>query len=176
MEKKKLSELDDKEYMRKAMLKHEEIFRQQVYELHRLYQIQKILMNGYEAAHLTRQKRETWIVGDQNGRSQVKTKEYVAESKGNEIDESKIELTLGPPDGNPMQKKEKPSFSGQSISSSSTGSSQIMRRTTPPRIYQRITEGDFSKASEAEIELRNGQDINLKHPPWLLQALTLKLT
>ncbi|CAL1380838.1 unnamed protein product [Linum trigynum] len=36
----------DKEYMRLGMLKHEETFRQQVYELHRLYRIQKLMMRS----------------------------------------------------------------------------------------------------------------------------------
>ncbi|CAI0430510.1 unnamed protein product [Linum tenue] len=36
----------DKEYMRLAMLKHEETFRQQVYELHKLYRIQKLMMRS----------------------------------------------------------------------------------------------------------------------------------
>ncbi|KAL0792077.1 hypothetical protein Bca101_063454 [Brassica carinata] len=36
----------EKQYMKMAMLKHEETFKQQVYELHRLYQVQKILMKN----------------------------------------------------------------------------------------------------------------------------------
>ncbi|CAI0406311.1 unnamed protein product [Linum tenue] len=36
----------DKEYMRLAMLKHEETFKEQVYELHRLYRIQKLMMRS----------------------------------------------------------------------------------------------------------------------------------
>ncbi|KAM6591263.1 hypothetical protein CsatA_013868 [Cannabis sativa] len=36
----------DKEFMKMAMIKHEETFKEQVYELHRLYQIQKILMKN----------------------------------------------------------------------------------------------------------------------------------
>ncbi|XP_039141422.1 uncharacterized protein LOC120278763 isoform X1 [Dioscorea cayenensis subsp. rotundata] len=34
----------DREYVKKIMMKHEEIFKQQVHELHRLYKVQKILM------------------------------------------------------------------------------------------------------------------------------------
>ncbi|XLS44233.1 hypothetical protein HN51_001098, partial [Arachis hypogaea] len=40
----------DKEYMKMAMLKHEQTFREQVYELHRLYRIQKILMKNIEVS------------------------------------------------------------------------------------------------------------------------------
>ncbi|WOL06474.1 hypothetical protein Cni_G15208 [Canna indica] len=38
-------ESQDKDSVRSTMLKHEEIFRHQVHELHRLYRVQKILMN-----------------------------------------------------------------------------------------------------------------------------------
>eukprot|EP00268_Persea_americana_P067033 TRINITY_DN9187_c0_g2_i3.p1 TRINITY_DN9187_c0_g2~~TRINITY_DN9187_c0_g2_i3.p1 ORF type:complete len:120 (+),score=18.00 TRINITY_DN9187_c0_g2_i3:1069-1428(+) len=38
----------DKESMKMAVLKHEEIFKEQVYELHRLYRIQKLLMNDVQ--------------------------------------------------------------------------------------------------------------------------------
>ncbi|KAM0942826.1 hypothetical protein DsansV1_C14g0131461 [Dioscorea sansibarensis] len=34
----------DQEYVKKIMMKHEEVFKQQVHELHRLYKVQKILM------------------------------------------------------------------------------------------------------------------------------------
>ncbi|XP_016475605.1 uncharacterized protein LOC107797248 [Nicotiana tabacum] len=63
----KLLNPDDKEYMKMAMVKHEETFREQVYELHRLYQIQKILMKTISSSQ-----------------------QHINE------DESNIELTLGP--------------------------------------------------------------------------------
>ncbi|XP_039158345.1 uncharacterized protein LOC120286095 [Eucalyptus grandis] len=40
----------DKEHMKLAMLKHEETFREQVYELHRLYRIQKALMKNSKSS------------------------------------------------------------------------------------------------------------------------------
>ncbi|KAL9252686.1 hypothetical protein AKJ16_DCAP11428 [Drosera capensis] len=170
--------LDGKEYMRTAMLKHEEIFRQQVYELHRLYQIQKILMSSYKAANSIRQNQERWIMMNRNGvHDQAKTREYIAESKGNEIHESEIELTLGPPICKRMKRRtQKSSFSGKSLSSSSTESSQIMMRSTPSRIQRRISGPGYIRASETDIGLGNEQDLNLKLPPWVLQRLTLKLT
>ncbi|OIT39361.1 PREDICTED: uncharacterized protein LOC109238193 [Nicotiana attenuata] len=71
----------DKEYMKMAMVKHEETFREQVYELHRLYHIQKILMKTISS-------------------SQQDVNE----------DESKIELTLGPSStGSPSHLKQKTS-------------------------------------------------------------------
>lgn len=44
----RLQEHYNKETMKMAMLKHEKIFKEQVYELHRLYRIQKLLMNDME--------------------------------------------------------------------------------------------------------------------------------
>ncbi|XP_077216458.1 uncharacterized protein LOC143851022 [Tasmannia lanceolata] len=44
----------DKESMKMAMLKHEETFKEQVYELHRLYRIQKMLMNDMKGFELKR--------------------------------------------------------------------------------------------------------------------------
>nr|DAD41462.1 TPA_asm: hypothetical protein HUJ06_015785 [Nelumbo nucifera] len=40
----------DKESMKMAMLKHEKTFKEQLYELHRLYQIQKMLMNNMKGS------------------------------------------------------------------------------------------------------------------------------
>ncbi|XP_062209332.1 uncharacterized protein LOC133911148 [Phragmites australis] len=46
MQMEKLVNHCDMELMKMAMLKHEETFRQQAHELHRLYRVQKQLMNG----------------------------------------------------------------------------------------------------------------------------------
>ncbi|KAJ8638333.1 hypothetical protein MRB53_012600 [Persea americana] len=48
----RLLEQYSKESMKLAMLKHEEIFKEQVNELHRLYQIQKLLMDEMESKGL----------------------------------------------------------------------------------------------------------------------------
>ncbi|GAB4849043.1 hypothetical protein Ancab_003856 [Ancistrocladus abbreviatus] len=177
MEKKLFQMPYDKEYTRTAILKHEEIFREQVRELHRLYRIQKVLMNTIEQNHSH---------GHGNDCHQRKGEEYIAESSANEIDESEIELTLGPSVYNNRRRKtKKPSSSGQSLSSTSTGSSQIRR--TSPMEYQRTEMGNFLKASETEMGFNiNGQESNLqggenfrrdalKQPPLLFQALSLRL-
>ncbi|KAE9449623.1 hypothetical protein C3L33_18473, partial [Rhododendron williamsianum] len=68
----------DREYMKMAMLKHEETFKHQVYELHRLYRIQKILMKSMKTEGRTEYIAEC----DENGELEVE-------------DESEIKLTLG---------------------------------------------------------------------------------
>ncbi|MED6196013.1 hypothetical protein PIB30_043200 [Stylosanthes scabra] len=112
MEKKLISPCDRemREYMRMAMLKHEQTFKQQVYELHRLYRIQQALMKNMEGS---------------------------SSSRISEIAESDIELTLGPSSHYNRKKVVEASpltsDSGQSFSSScgsGSGSSFIHNNTS----------------------------------------------
>ncbi|KAG0466790.1 hypothetical protein HPP92_017747 [Vanilla planifolia] len=43
----------NKEFIKNTMLKHEEVFKQQVHELHRLYQVQKLLMAELRTEEMT---------------------------------------------------------------------------------------------------------------------------
>ncbi|GMH14828.1 hypothetical protein Nepgr_016669 [Nepenthes gracilis] len=181
----KLFKSYDKEYMRTAMLKHEEIFKQQVCELHRLYRIQKILMSSVDIDQSNGQKRDRWIVRNENDRNQHKDGELTAESDGDEIDEREIELTLGPSIYYGRRKTQKPSYSGQSASSSSTGSSQIMRRTaTNSKNCQKKDGVGFVNESEERLKQENNLDggnlrqeeLKQQHPPRLFDALSLKWT
>ncbi|KAF5738247.1 hypothetical protein HS088_TW13G01143 [Tripterygium wilfordii] len=149
----------NKEYMRMAILKHEETFKEQVYELHRLYRIQKLMMKN-----IARNRPA-------NGRSQQlwKSKSQIKldlEQPGEEnygdleiIDETEIELTLGPSTYNQRKKPDTPltSDSGPSFSSSSTGSSRILQ--------------GISKSS-VDVEEQLRQQV----PPWLFQVLSLNMT
>ncbi|KMT09815.1 hypothetical protein BVRB_6g127910 [Beta vulgaris subsp. vulgaris] len=112
--------------------------------------------------------------------------EHIAESSnGNdkirELDDPDIELTLslGPSSFNPTRRKNGKSESGQSISSSSTGSSQTKK--TSPKNNNNVTRsstttwGGFPSGSGIEPGFSNGQQ-NGSNPPWLYQALSLKLT
>ncbi|XP_010547541.1 PREDICTED: uncharacterized protein LOC104819252 [Tarenaya hassleriana] len=133
----------EKQYMRVAILKHEETFKRQVYELHRLYQVQKMLMKNMETKQeLRRQDNivKTGIgfiraVGEDDAelcdvfRGDLRRLDLdnMGGSDVENIDESEIELTLGPACyGRPRKKKSSgDSDSGRrSLSSStSTGSS-----------------------------------------------------
>ncbi|KAM7251373.1 hypothetical protein ACFE04_023256 [Oxalis oulophora] len=139
----------DKEYMKMAMLKHEETFKQQVYELHRLYRIQTLLMKNMAAATSTKQSQELMYNSSNNHKGvnsrslngikleQQQVNEYISDMNRNVqeiemIDESKLELTLAPSSiysSRKIKKSETPlnSDSGRSFSSSSTGSSQMKR-------------------------------------------------
>lgn len=174
----------------------------QVYELHRLYRVQKILMrsinnnrpnsrtqNGFSFHKEQAQVQKSMVKLD----LERPAEEYVAESNGGHrelqlIDENEIELTLGPSSyKNRKKKPETPltSDSGPSFSSSSTGSSQINRtssltnqttnKTRDDQLTGRQTEpGRGRKVTDIdEDQLRQER---IKQPPWLFQVLSLNMT
>ncbi|CAN6969158.1 unnamed protein product [Brassica oleracea var. botrytis] len=148
----KLLNPSEKQYMKMAMLKHEETFKQQVYELHRLYQVQKILMKNMQV-------NKGNDVNSGLG-SFIRRVDRPAnfpdggEAGGNDIDimdESGIELTLGPScyggDLMRMNKKKRNNSSlemmdgnlnsgRRSFSSSSTGSSNNNHNNLEEQVRQ----------------------------------------
>ncbi|KAK4367816.1 hypothetical protein RND71_011608 [Anisodus tanguticus] len=137
----------DKEYMKMAMLKHEEIFREQVYELHRLYQTQKLLMKNMSSSRPQQVMKDHQVVNhhinlDSDKKStrqcidleiRPTDQEHIAESAGNDIneDDTELELTLGLSSYNNRRRKtanfdSSPSFS----SSNSTGSASSQIKHT----------------------------------------------
>ncbi|KAJ4887576.1 Uncharacterized protein Rs2_27324 [Raphanus sativus] len=132
----------EKQFMKMAMLKHEETFKQQVYELHRLYQVQKILMKNMQINEGSNVSSGlgTFIRRVDQDIDQPANFPGGEDSGGNNkiMDESEIELTLGPScyggDLMRMNKKmknnswpeimdENLNSGSRSFSSSSTGSS-----------------------------------------------------
>lgn len=193
----------DKENMRMAMLKHEETFKEQVYELHRLYRIQKILMQNTEARRGVELSEREWYLknavslthkGAQE-KAEMKfdlerpAEEHIAESEDGVvevIDESEIELTLGPSSYNRRKKVETPltSDSGHSLSSSSSGSSHINKtREDSSGSIIRLVQVPGSTTTGCQNGIRNSFDIEeqlrqerLKQSPWLFQVLNLNMT
>lgn len=207
----------DKEYMRMAMLKHEETFKEQICELHRLYRIQKTMMRNTESSRPDERSRELWSCKNgfsfnqpnhardmqqkSMGRLDLEwpSEDCVAESNADRvlelIEESEIQLTLGPSSYNDRRKKpETPptSDSGTCLSSSSTGSSHINRtsslkhqKTSTKReeccelgIFQvpDMTLGYQNESKKGiigvEEQLRQERQ---KQPPWLCQVLSLNM-
>ncbi|XP_039035437.1 uncharacterized protein LOC120171891 [Hibiscus syriacus] len=175
----------DKEYMRMAMLKHEETFKQQVYELHRLYQIQKALMKSIESSRPNGSfiKKKNYHHGNTDMHHSSRTRldlEYPAAEADHHqgynvaeynrgrleaIDESEIELTLGltkytgrKKHGTLLTSDPSPSFS-----SSSSEFSQMTLRCQNGSINN----------NELEEQLRQKR---LKQPPWLFQVLSMNMT
>ncbi|KAG0489045.1 hypothetical protein HPP92_007658 [Vanilla planifolia] len=107
----KPSKAYDKEYMKMAMLKHEETFKHQVHELHRLYRVQKVLMKETEAKKTSSNANvEVWNAEDDK--------------------EAALELTLATGCRVKKKKEDDTSFtsdSGGSFSWSSTESSGMKK-------------------------------------------------
>ncbi|KAG9129889.1 hypothetical protein Leryth_007027 [Lithospermum erythrorhizon] len=133
----------DKEHMRLAMLKHEEAFRAQVLELHRLYQTQKMLMKHIQRVGRNNQEQPPWnfkkcmdkIEGLDLGRPAVEENNNNAENHCHKndkmVDESELlELSLGPSnnfyrrrkeaDDAPLSLLHSVNYSGTNLSSSSS--------------------------------------------------------
>ncbi|KAF5736211.1 hypothetical protein HS088_TW14G00347 [Tripterygium wilfordii] len=168
----------NKEYMRMAMLKHEETFKEQVYELHRLYRIQKLLMKNIASNRPPNgRSQQLW---NSNAKIKLDLEQPAEENYGDLeiIDETEIELTLGPSTYNRRKKSDTPltSDSGPSFSSSSRGSSRMNRTSslTPPRTTRAILQG--SKSSTVDVEEQLRQERLQQTPPWLFQVLSLNMT
>ncbi|KAK4416316.1 hypothetical protein Salat_2457100 [Sesamum alatum] len=178
----------DREYMKMAMLKHEETFREQVYELHRLYQIQKMLMKD-----IAKHKRKDQQYGNNCKQPEARlcldlerpAEEFNAPESGggkcrvSETEDDQghdLELTLGPRSYRRSKTKaaepaDPPSDSGPSFSSSSTGSSHIKGT----RLIS--TREEFSGQQKWALEkLPVSNQDRLNSPPWLFQALSLNMT
>ncbi|KAI3462700.1 hypothetical protein Pfo_019363 [Paulownia fortunei] len=173
----------DKEYLKMAMLQHEETFREQVYELHRLYRIQKMIMK--DIAKKTRYDQSYLSTCNQPEARQCLDLERpadefnIVESGGNcrvseiEDDQGELELTLGP--RTYYQRKIKavepglPSDSRPSFSSSSTGSSHIKKTRSSTR-EELLTQQKWG------LEMPVSNQDRLNNPSWLCQALSLNMT
>ncbi|CAN8264158.1 unnamed protein product [Cochlearia groenlandica] len=172
MENSKLLNPYEKQYMKMAMLKHEQTFKQQVYELHRLYQVQKILMKNMKGNNVNSG------LGTFIKRVDHDIDRPLQNSHGGDciylMEESEIELTLGPSscygDDNLMRihnnKKKmdgKLNSGKRSLSSSSTGSSN---------------NNNNNNNNDNNIEEKVRQDRLTKHQkqkqPWF-QALSLNV-
>ncbi|KAL4364058.1 hypothetical protein GQ457_04G017350 [Hibiscus cannabinus] len=227
----------DMEYMRMAMLKHEETFKQQVYtyywggvfstlfvalsfkqrllcqvyELHRLYGIQKTLMksiesgspngsfsmkNNYHHGNTNMPHNSRIRLGLEHPATEADHQGYndtESDHRRNTmleaIDESQIELTLGPTKYTPRTKHGTPLTSDSGPSFSSSTESSHVNKTSARRedfsgnddrmgLFQ-VTDMTFRYQNgsrnnkELEEQLRMGR---LKQPPWLFQVLSMNMT
>ncbi|XP_065014119.1 uncharacterized protein LOC135580867 [Musa acuminata AAA Group] len=172
----------DKDYMemKTIMLKQEGTFRHQVHELHRLYQIQKLLMWNTKPAAMKMRRHmkpetELWNVENETASHRNSHRrqplcsldleapaEYIRRHNGDE--ESELELTLATGSSRSQRKRKYATFtsdSGSTFSSSSIESGGLV-----PDISTRFrNEGK----SGLNIEEQMRQDA-AKQPPWLFQC------
>ncbi|KAK8716629.1 hypothetical protein V6N13_043934 [Hibiscus sabdariffa] len=188
----------DKESMRMAILKHEETFKQQVYELHRLYRIQKTLMKSMETS------RTINGIGSYMHNQSSRTRLDLEHPGGGDefIDESEIELTLtlGPTKYTPMKKHGTPTLTSDSgpnsFSSSSTDSSHMLNNSRPSTSSMATTQRKTNTArddfigrelgllqvTDTALGYQNGskkqqlRQERLNQPPWLFQVVSMNMT
>ncbi|KAK8962765.1 hypothetical protein KSP40_PGU012965 [Platanthera guangdongensis] len=175
---KKLPKQYDREYMKMAMLQHEETFRHQceaklhcsqVNELHRLYQIQKILMSDMKA-EIEKQSSNERRPGQTLPDLELPAEEISGGGGGNgshgtlkDEEEGRLELTLAT--GSKRMKKDEASFtsdSGASFSCSSAESTQLSK-------FLSERKKDYDDEEQVSQNRMN-------RPPWLLQCLSFKMS
>ncbi|XP_042388537.1 uncharacterized protein LOC121980528 isoform X1 [Zingiber officinale] len=174
----------DRECMKIAMLKQEEIFRYQVHELHRLYNIQKLLMREMKKADMKRQRyKPTDGERDEKGRDSkcddycdwrqqprhlldlaLSAEEYIERHKGEVMltmkESNDLELKLATGSNRTPSKKNDTRFtsdSGSSFSSSSNDSEFKKQVFTKLR-------NDRKGGCDIQKQMRKEE---IKQPNWL---------
>ncbi|XP_066355317.1 uncharacterized protein [Miscanthus floridulus] len=157
----------EKEHIKMAMLRQEQTFRQQVHELHRVYQVQKQLMmqmqitktNNYgNKVPETQTKPTVKLEHQQWCGSSGKTEAKLAE-------DFNLELTLATGAGRTKQEKPSNSDSEATMSSSTSAESESGQRFMP---NSNVTNLRFQNES-------NRHDDQVMQSPWRYQCLSLKM-
>ncbi|KAL6622772.1 hypothetical protein ACP70R_032651 [Stipagrostis hirtigluma subsp. patula] len=156
----------EKEHIKIAMLRQEQTFRQQVHELHRVYQVQKQLMTQMQVAEMINYGNAT-AEAQTEPRIEINRQQWrgnSGEKKAMLIEDFDLELTLATGAGRRKQKPSK-SDSEATMSSSTSAESESGRRFVP----------------ESNVTLRfqnesNRHDDQVMQSPWLYQCLSLKIT
>ncbi|KAF3333869.1 hypothetical protein FCM35_KLT01560 [Carex littledalei] len=157
----------DKELMKMAMIKHEETFRQQVHELHRLYRIQKQLMRDVKSTNELKRQRSSMSPPNHHSKPrralnlQLPADEYIVSTQDEHETELELTLAIGctrkKREGTPLA-----SDSGGSFSSSSTESGgPVNHEWVPLPVTDHVMVRSFDE---------------IKNPPWFVQCLSLRMT
>lgn len=193
----------DKDYMKMAILKQEETFRQQVHELHRLYRVQKLLMNDMKA-ELKRQRKplntqtvlDKWNSSPHSHQNKRRTQKpldlelpadnYIVKNAMQESgEESDLELTLATGSGGCRRRKKENSLtsdSAASFSSSSTESGGVkLNGASDWGLFHLPADINLGSYRGERMSKFNGEtdqmgDELAKRPPWLFQCLSLNMT
>ncbi|KAK1317409.1 hypothetical protein QJS10_CPA05g01288 [Acorus calamus] len=185
----------DKEFLKMIMLRQEQTLKEQVYELHRLYRIQKVLMNDMKNNVLKGQRIPAYIEADLNHSDnncnnrqmtcQLLNLELPPEEADEAetrdvmvaIEESEIELTLGRGGSTYRKRQETSAGTDSSASISSSSSECVNHQRTNATEFMNCDWGlqqyaNMSMGYQSEL-LR--QD-TVKQPPWLFHGLSLSTT
>ncbi|XP_064959934.1 uncharacterized protein LOC135609987 isoform X1 [Musa acuminata AAA Group] len=170
----------DKEYVKIAMLKQEEIFRYQVHELHRLYRIQQQLMGDMKIAEMKRQKGRTRAdtelldAEDETGPRRTLDLELPAGVVLDADEESDLELTLATGSGGARRKKKDASLTSDSASSFSSSSNEYgnmhMKRNRNEWVLHQLADEStrFGRDGKSRFDMEEQmRKDGLKQPHWL---------
>ncbi|KAJ3673053.1 hypothetical protein LUZ60_006427 [Juncus effusus] len=174
----------NKEYMRLAMLKQEETFRQQVQELHRLYEVQKSLMRETKNSVLKKQSENETCSSksSESNSNQIKIQNLNFKFEiQEEEEETDLDLTLAIGTNSTQSKKKKKekekdlSFT----SDSGTSFSSSCNETEGPRLnfgnervlFMNSDLGRFQ--NQRKLGFANE---NLNQAPWMYQCVNLNFT
>lgn len=137
----------EKEHIKMAMLRQEQTFRQQVHELHRVYQVQKQLMTQTQITQHHQQR-------------------CGSSGKTEEEEDFNLELTLATGAGRTRQEKPSTSDSEATMSSSTSAESEQAQRFMPS---SNVTNLRFQNESNRH------DDHQVMQSAWRYQCLSLKM-
>ncbi|KAL6622511.1 hypothetical protein ACP70R_032390 [Stipagrostis hirtigluma subsp. patula] len=172
----------DMEVMKMAMLKHEETFRQQVHELHRLYRIQRQLMSDMGRAELTSTRRRRSKQPRRALDLQLPADEYIVSTDEDDAG-TELELTLAIGGGRSTPRKNRRQERNNSGGSSPFASDSSGTSLSSAEYYSDDGPAMFHAAAapppcQRAMAFDLGEGMMRQQAPWLVQCqyLSLRMT
>ncbi|XP_074562068.1 uncharacterized protein LOC141818990 [Curcuma longa] len=189
----------DRECMKMMMMKHEETFRHQVHELHRLYRVQKLLMRDVKDDELKSQRFTNSTHSNQLGEPRNVSGSFLLSHKELRLPHGQRVLNLELPAdqyieraeedgggielaltiGNSWRKGDEVSFTSDEAASFSSSSTETggLKLSGNGWELQGMEEGNFCYDSNRKngYEMEGVREESLKQPSWHIQCLGLKM-
>ncbi|KAF7071206.1 hypothetical protein CFC21_076591 [Triticum aestivum] len=154
----------EKKHMKMAILRQEQTFRQQVHELHRVYEVQKRLMKEMQAVKMSpAQAREDTRPEPMLDTDRPQWHINSGEKTARFTEDFNLELTLATGGDTRKQEMTSNSESGATVTSSTSAESESGQRFPKSNVDLR-----FQHESKRH-------DDQLTQSPWLYQCLSLKM-
>ncbi|XP_031478597.1 uncharacterized protein LOC116249598 [Nymphaea colorata] len=194
----------EKEHLKSTMLKHEETFKEQICELHRLYRVQKLLMNDVKNNRssstttfgIQRQPSSQATIHQAQGSLRMQKMidlEHPAEEPaiecmedaavGCEIEhETDIELTLSTGCNKKKKKKDQPSYCNASApfpsASIKSDAGHVPVTGSNLRLWERLTGPSWESFQDEQKRTYNDEELSRQkgQPLWLFPVLSLNVT
>uniref|UniRef100_A0ACD5Y8R2 Uncharacterized protein n=1 Tax=Avena sativa TaxID=4498 RepID=A0ACD5Y8R2_AVESA len=154
----------EKKHMKMAILRQEQTFRQQVHELHRVYEVQKQLMKDMQVVKMNpAQARDGTQTKPRLDTDRLQYYVSSGEKKAPFIEDFDLELTLATGGDKTKQEMAFNSESGATLSSSTSTESES---------GQQFPDSNVNLSFQNESKRHDDQ---LTQSPWLYQCLSLKM-